>query len=161
MRRSEMLNPKQIIKSIAILFALLVLITSLMKCSAQERFSPFGVVGGALVSTQPGAELHAGVVFRHMTASYGFVAGAGQEQPMIFQFRAGYFIGKHVHVYAGPAHLKYKFYDKRQNSNSYHVGAQVHGIFFDNGGFYASVGYTPGNPMVGVGMSFHLIKSSK
>jgi hypothetical protein len=158
---TQQLKPVRFLKAIVFLVIVLILVTSAMKCQGQERFSPFVIVGGGLTLSEPSVELHAGAIYKKFTTSVGFNAVIDSGQPFMMQWRTGYLFWSRVHVYTGLVLVNYNSDDTRRNYATYHIGAQIHGVKYDNGTMYLTAGYSPGFPTIGAGMTFHFIKSPK
>lgn len=118
------------------------------------------LLGGAGMSNKYfSAELQAGYRFNNATLTAGYIALPEDNQPALFNVRAGYVIAERVHVYGGYVKVMYSMDDKSRNSNTWQVGAQYLFCYYDRGSFYFGGNYT-GNKMISahVGMTFQLSK---
>lgn len=121
------------------------------------------VLGGAGISNKYfSAELQTGYRYQQTTLSIGYIALPEQNQPALFNIRAGYVIAERVHVYGGYVKVMYSLDDKSRNSNTWQVGTQYLFSHYDRGSFYAGVNYT-GNKMLSahLGMTFQLVNQSE
>lgn len=139
-------------------FVLTIIAVICLMFAASKGFSQTWVQGGAgMTNKYFSADLQVGYRLQNFTASAGYIALPKNDQPALFNLRAGYVVAERLHAYAGYVRVMQSSDDKSLNSNSWQVGAQYLFAHYDRGTFYVAANYT-GNGMVSahVGMTWNL-----
>lgn len=136
-------------------FLLLAAIFTAFNASSQHLYTSFGP---GMTGKYLSGELQAGIRVQNTTISAGYISMIDNSQPSLFNVRAGYIIGDHLHVYGGYVFVHKSNENKEMNSKTWSVGAAYHFMHYDRGTFFVSANYSPRFTTATVGMSFNLFK---
>jgi hypothetical protein len=129
----------------------------ILMCSTAAA-QPFVTGAPAVMNTNLGMDLHAGVRLGKVYASAGYTAVIHPGQPALFQGRAGYVINDRFVIFSGATHVLHSVDYKSRNYWTWTAGGQYHFAYYERTTFFINASYTPGYPVIGAGMSYNLYR---